>query len=112
MFAGCSAAIAAARAGANTILIERFGILGGIMNVSGPPGWAYSHLFNNHGETIIAGIVEETHHRLEPDLRHRAGELIQRVRIHSEPGLLSGPMSRHRTHPRWRGPAFWSSRRR
>ena len=63
--AGCSAAIAAARAGANTILIERFGILGGIMNVSGPPGWAYSHLFDNHGETIIAGIVEETHHRLE-----------------------------------------------
>ncbi len=65
--AGCSAAIASARAGARTILIERMGILGGIMNVSGPPGWAYSHLWNNHGEAIIAGIVEETHHRLEKD---------------------------------------------
>ncbi len=65
--AGCAAAIASARAGANTILIERFGILGGIMNVSGPPGWAYSHLWNNFGETIIAGIVEETHHRLEKE---------------------------------------------
>jgi hypothetical protein len=64
---GCAAAIASARAGANTILIEKFGILGGIMNVSGPPGWAYSHLWNNRGETIIAGIVEETHHRLEKD---------------------------------------------
>ena len=65
--AGCSAAIASARAGAKTVLIERFGILGGIMNVSGPPGWAYSHLWNNRGETIIAGIVEETHHRLEKE---------------------------------------------
>lgn len=64
---GCSAAIASARCGANTLLIERFGILGGIMNVSGPPGWAYSHLWNNAGETIIAGIVEETHHRLEKE---------------------------------------------
>jgi hypothetical protein len=64
---GCAAAIASARAGANTLLIERFGILGGIMNVSGPPGWAYSHLWNNHSETIIAGIVEETHHRLEKE---------------------------------------------
>jgi len=64
---GCSAAIASARAGANTLLIEKFGVLGGIMNVSGPPGWAYSHLWNNHGETIIAGIVEETHHRLEKE---------------------------------------------
>jgi hypothetical protein len=65
--AGCAAAIASARAGARTVLIEKFGILGGMMNVSGPPGWAYSHLWNNSGETIIAGIVEETHHRLEKE---------------------------------------------
>jgi hypothetical protein len=64
---GCAAAIASARAGAKTILIERFGILGGSMNVSGPPGWAFSHLWNDHGETILAGIVEETHHRLEKE---------------------------------------------
>ena len=64
---GCAAAIASARVGAKTILIERFGILGGSLNVSGPPGWAYSHLWNEHGETIIAGIVEETHHRLEKE---------------------------------------------
>jgi hypothetical protein len=64
---GCAAAISSARVGAKTILIERFGILGGSMNVSGPPGWAFSHLWNDHGETIVAGIVEETHHRLEKE---------------------------------------------
>ena len=34
------------------------------MNVSGPPGFAYAHMFNPHGEQVIAGIVEETHNRL------------------------------------------------
>jgi len=64
---GCAAAISAARAGAKTLLIERFGTVGGMINVSGPPGWAFSHLWNNHGEQIIAGFVEELHHRLERD---------------------------------------------
>ncbi|MEM3703600.1 MAG: FAD-dependent oxidoreductase [Candidatus Bathyarchaeia archaeon] len=65
--AGCAAAISSARAGAKTILIERFGALGGMLNISGPPGWAFSHLWNNRGEQIIAGIVEELHHRLEKE---------------------------------------------
>ena len=65
--AGVSAAIASARAGARTILIERFGVLGGQMNVSGPPGFAYCHLWNKRGEQCLAGIIEETHHRLEKD---------------------------------------------
>ena len=64
---GCAAAIASARVGAKTILIERFGVLGGMMNVSGPPGWAFSHLWNDSGEQIIAGLCEETHHRLEKE---------------------------------------------
>jgi hypothetical protein len=64
---GCSAAIASARAGVRTVLIEKMGTLGSMMNVSGPPGWSFSHLWNNRGETIIAGIVEETHHRLEKE---------------------------------------------
>ena len=61
---GVAAAIASARAGANTLLIERVGALGGQMNVSGPPGFAYAHLFNPWGEQIAAGIIEETHKRL------------------------------------------------
>jgi hypothetical protein len=61
---GVAAAIAAARAGANTILIERLGTLGGQMNVSGPPGFAYAYMFNPRREKIIGGIMEETHQRL------------------------------------------------
>jgi hypothetical protein len=61
---GVAAAIASARVGANTILIERLGCLGGQMNVSGPPGFAYANMFNGKGEQIIAGIMEETHNRM------------------------------------------------
>jgi hypothetical protein len=61
---GIAAAICAARAGANTILIERLGTLGGQMNVSGPPGFAYAYMFNPRCEQIIGGIMEETHSRL------------------------------------------------
>ena len=61
---GVAAAIASARAGAKTLLIERLGILGGQMNVSGPPGFAYAYMFNPRKEQIIAGIMQETHSRL------------------------------------------------
>ncbi|HOQ75391.1 MAG TPA: FAD-dependent oxidoreductase [Thermoclostridium sp.] len=61
---GVPAAIAAARAGAKTLLIERVGQLGGQMNFSGPPGFAYAFLFNGRGEQIIGGFAQETHKRL------------------------------------------------
>ena len=61
---GVSAAISSARAGADTLLIERLGTLGGQMNVSGPPGFSYAHLFNPRWEQVIGGIIEETHNRL------------------------------------------------
>ena len=37
------------------------------MNVSGPPGFSYAHLWNNRGEQCLAGIIEETHRRLEKE---------------------------------------------
>ncbi len=61
---GVAAAIASARGGAKTLLIERLGALGGQMNVSGPPGFSYANLWNKHEEQIIGGIIEETHARL------------------------------------------------
>ncbi|MBN2339201.1 MAG: FAD-dependent oxidoreductase [Acidobacteria bacterium] len=76
---GVAAAVASARAGARTVLVERMGALGGQMNVSGPPGFAYANLYNERGERIIGGILTETHERLlkeghalphlEPDFR-------------------------------------------
>ena len=62
--AGVAAAIASARTGASTLLIERFGTLGGQLSVSGPPGFAYAYLFNSKGQQDAAGIMEETHNRL------------------------------------------------
>src|SRR5512147_1125455 len=76
---GVAAAIASARTRAKTLLIERLGALGGQMNVSGPPGFAYANLYNERQERIIGGIITETHERLlkedhaiphlEPDFR-------------------------------------------
>lgn len=51
--AGFCAAIAAARTGAKTAVIERFGAFGGTMTVGGVSAPA---LFHAHGEQIIAGI--------------------------------------------------------
>jgi predicted flavoprotein YhiN len=76
---GVAAAIASARVGATTVLIDRLGTLGGQMNVSGPPGFAYAWMFNAHWEQVVTDFMEETHNRLlkqghalphlKPDLR-------------------------------------------
>ena len=75
--------IASARTGAKTLLIERLGALGGQLCVSGPPGFAFAHLFNVRGEQDSGGIIEEIHKRmledghalphLKPTLRSKAG---------------------------------------
>jgi hypothetical protein len=61
---GVTAAICAARVGANTLVVERLGALGGQMNISGPPGFAYAWMFNPRWEQVIGGFMEETHARL------------------------------------------------
>jgi hypothetical protein len=61
---GVAAAIASARVGAKTLLIERLGALGGQMNVSGPPGFSYAYLTNRYDELCCGGIIRETHERL------------------------------------------------
>ena len=59
--AGFCAAVAAARNGANTALVERWGMLGGTMTVGGVPAPA---LFHAHGRQVIAGIGWELMTRL------------------------------------------------
>jgi hypothetical protein len=72
---GVAAAIAAARVGAKTLLIERTGTLGGQMSVSGPPGFAYARLFNPQGKRDVGGIVEETYQRL-----YKSGHALPHLR--------------------------------
>lgn len=50
---GFCAAVAAAREGAKTCVLERFGALGGTMTIGGVSAPA---LFHAHGKQIIAGI--------------------------------------------------------
>lgn len=61
---GSCAAIAAAREGAKVCLIETLGSVGGMLNIVGPPGWAFDHLYNDRGERIVAGIVDELYQEL------------------------------------------------
>lgn len=72
---GVAAAIAAARGGAKTLLIERNGTLGGQMNVSGPPGFSYAYLYNARGERVIDGFIGETHRRLMEEGHARPSDL-------------------------------------
>ncbi len=61
---GVAAALCAARAGASVLLVERSGVLGGQLTLSGPPGFAYARLFNPRNERDVGGILEETYQRL------------------------------------------------
>lgn len=56
---GSAAALEAARNGASVCLIEINGGVGGMLNIVGPPGWAFDHGYNNAGERIHGGIVKE-----------------------------------------------------
>lgn len=52
---GFAAAISAARNGAKTLLIEKSGVIGGQLTLSGPPGFAYARLFNCYGQQDTKG---------------------------------------------------------
>jgi hypothetical protein len=61
--AGFAAAVAAARTGSQTILVERFGYLGGALNgtyLSGPDGF-----WDSEGKRVIGGIGWELMERME-----------------------------------------------
>src|SRR5579862_4489171 len=59
--AGCAAAIAAARHGARTLLVERYGFLGGTATAAMVGPWMTFHSGN---ERIVGGIAQEIVERL------------------------------------------------
>jgi hypothetical protein len=60
--AGCAAAIAAARLGQKTLLVERYGFLGGTATAAMVGPWM---TFHSGGERIVGGIAQEIVTRLE-----------------------------------------------
>jgi hypothetical protein len=60
--AGCAAAIAAARHGARTLLVERYGFLGGTATAAMVGPWMTFHSSN---ERIVGGIAQEIVDRLQ-----------------------------------------------
>ncbi|MBV8067852.1 MAG: FAD-dependent oxidoreductase, partial [Candidatus Eremiobacteraeota bacterium] len=59
--AGCAAAIAAARHGARTLLVERYGFLGGTATAAMVGPWM---TFHSGAERIVGGIAQEMVERL------------------------------------------------
>jgi flavin-dependent dehydrogenase len=59
--AGCAAALAAARAGARTLLVERYGFLGGTATAAMVGPWM---TFHDGRERIVGGIAQEIVERL------------------------------------------------
>jgi FAD dependent oxidoreductase len=60
--AGCAAAIAAARHGANTLLVERYGFLGGTATAAMVGPWM---TFHSGSKRIVGGIAQEIVERLQ-----------------------------------------------
>src|SRR5580693_2220877 len=59
--AGCAAAVAAARRGARTMLVERYGFLGGTATAAMVGPWM---TFHSGDERIVGGIAQEMVERL------------------------------------------------
>lgn len=60
--AGLAAAVSAAGNGADVLLIERYGVLGGTLTMAGSK--PFNSFFNMRGEQVSGGIAQEIHDRL------------------------------------------------
>ena len=76
--AGIGAALAAARSGAKTVLIERYGFLGGMGTAASVCTFAYG--YHDKRRFIIGGIFQEVRNKL-----HERGALIMTERKGWEP---------------------------
>src|SRR5439155_23913512 len=77
--AGITAAVAAARAGRRTLLVERYGFLGGMGTAAGVTNFCGLHA-NVHGEMhrVVQGIASELLDRIDRLGRAKAPHLIFR----------------------------------
>src|ERR1700683_2920390 len=79
--AGCAAAIAAARHGARTLLVERYGFLGGTATAAMVGPWM---TFHSGEERIVGGIAQEIVERLiamggSPGHLHDASDYVPTI---------------------------------
>ncbi|MHB8194514.1 MAG: FAD-dependent oxidoreductase, partial [Vulcanimicrobiaceae bacterium] len=79
--AGCAAALAAARHGARTLLVERYGFLGGTATAAMVGPWM---TFHSSTERIVGGIAEEIVERLQrmgasPGHLHDASDYVATI---------------------------------
>jgi len=61
--AGCAAAVAAARAGARTMLVERNGVLGGVVT-AGLMANIGNLYMNRDGRMVVHGLAKEVINRM------------------------------------------------
>lgn len=79
--AGCAAAIAAAREGARTLLIEQYGFLGGMGTAALVPAWCP---FSDRQKCIIRGIGFEILEEMKAHMPHVPREALDWVPIDPE----------------------------
>ncbi|MFV0502504.1 MAG: FAD-dependent oxidoreductase [Lachnospirales bacterium] len=78
---GCAAAIASARHGVKTVLIEAAYTLGGLGTIGGVPAWCP---FSDHEKIIYKGIAEEIFDEMKSGMRHISKDSMNWVPIDKE----------------------------
>lgn len=79
--AGCTAAIAAAREGKRTLLLEQTGSLGGMGTNGLVPAWCP---FSDHENIVYAGLGEKIMETVKATMKHVPGTLVDWVPIDPE----------------------------
>ena len=101
--AGCAAAVSAARMGADVVLVERYGHLGG-MSTGGFVLWI-DRMTDCEGRQVVPGIANDILERIPDDdvLGHLANYGDREMRTRSHTGRTAPMPSKTRPHgrPRW-----------
>ena len=82
--AGCAAALAAARNGARTLLVERYGFLGGTATAAMVGPWM---TFHDGRERIVVGSYDYQLHGIDPKTGQRAFAVMTGNYVHPVPAV-------------------------